>query len=129
MLRHRIVLGTFLALGAVGCAHATILNESFRPPPTCTAAITVYASKEKAPADYREIAILSSGFGLDALKKKAAEVGATGLILTGTTSSTSGGVTVGRTTTPITTTTFDNAVAIHSVSDSAAVRAACAGQK
>lgn len=115
---------TAVVLGS-GCAHATLLNPSFRPAPTCSAGVTVYASRERAPADYKEIATISSGAGLEVMRKKAAEYGATGLILTDQTVTTQGGVTVGRTTTPATSSVQQNATAIFSAGDSTRVATAC----
>src|SRR5215203_2789127 len=85
---------TLAAASLVACTHTNVARLdptiSFRA--TCEQGIVMYLTPEKAPSDYKELALLNSsgntgltshGGMLKSQRKKAASVGATGIILGG----------------------------------------------
>ena len=116
-----------------GCVRtgAALFDPTASYASTCERAIIVYASPAKAPAGYREVALLSSDVTMksddDVLRdqrRKAAEIGATGILLNRVGDvqpavSTDGTLSTGDT-------RVVRSVAIFVAGDSARVRAACA---
>ena len=116
-----------------GCVRtgAALFDPTASYASTCDRAIIIYASSAKAPAGYREIALLSSDATMksddDVLRdqrRKAAEIGATGILLNRVGDvqpavSTDGTVSMSDT-------RVIRSVAIFVAGDSARVRAACA---
>ena len=86
-----LVLPCLVAL-ATGCVHtnASVLDPTLTYQKTCARAVQVFTTAERVPSAYREVALLNSkgesswtdekGM-LDSQRRKAAEVGANGLIL------------------------------------------------
>jgi hypothetical protein len=86
-----LVLPCLLAL-ATGCVHtnASVLDPTLTYRKTCPNAVQVFTTAERVPSAYREVALLNSkgesswtdekGM-LESQRRKAAEVGANGLIL------------------------------------------------
>lgn len=82
------------AASLAGCTKTSVarLDQSISFRPTCEQGIVMYTTPEKAPSDYKELALLNSsantsltsqGGMLKSQRKKAASVGATGIILGG----------------------------------------------
>lgn len=72
--------------------NVALLDQSIKPPATCEQGVVMYTSVDRAPKGYVELALLNSsgstGFTSEAgmmksQRQKAAEVGATGIILSG----------------------------------------------
>ena len=128
----RVFRGLPLLLLA-GCVRtgAALFDPTANYASTCERAIIVYASPAKAPASYREVALLSSDATMksddDVLRdqrRKAAEIGATGILLNRVGDAQpiiSSDGTVSTTDTRVV-----RSVAIFVEADSARVRAACA---
>lgn len=83
---------TAVVLVACTRTNAALLDQTFTAPPTCERGIRMYDDPSKAPAGYVEVALLNStgstGFTTEAgmlknQRQKAAELGATGIILNG----------------------------------------------
>lgn len=77
---------------AVGCTrtNAALMDNSVKLAPTCPDAVKMYTSPSKVGAEYQEVALLNStgstGFTSEAgmmksMRKKAADVGANGIIM------------------------------------------------
>lgn len=80
------------AMLAVGCTrtNAALMDNSVKLAPTCPDAVKMYTSPSKVGAEYQEVALLNStgstGFTSEAgmmksMRKKAADVGANGIIM------------------------------------------------
>lgn len=90
-MRRRLVVA-LIAVAACTQTNAALLDPSVHLAKTCADGIELYTSPDKAPAGYHEVALLnakgSTAFTSEAgmmtsMRKKAAEVGATGVILGG----------------------------------------------
>jgi hypothetical protein len=110
------------------------MDQTVKLATTCPDGVIMYSAPEKAPQGYTEVALLNSagstGFTSEAgmlksMRKKAASVGATGIILTGINEPSAGAKVAGA---------FlgtgaerkGKSVAIYSAADSSRVRQACA---
>ena len=97
-------------------------------PPTCPVGIAVYSARAEAPADYREVALLtttkSGALALDLLRRRAAEVGATGFVF-GSTVTTSDGVKILGPTIMKSESQTTDALAVYSASDLPRLRKLC----
>jgi hypothetical protein len=114
-----------------------LLDQSFRLAPTCEPGIVMYTTPDKAPAGYRELALLnatgntawtSEAGMMKSMRKKAAEAGATGIILSGISEPGAGAKVAGA----VLGTGAERkgkALAIYSPADSARVAQTCAGRK
>jgi hypothetical protein len=78
----------------VACVHtnAALIDPSVHLAPTCAAAIKLYTTPDRVGQAYREVAILNAkgesnfsdeGDMIESMRKKASEVGANGIILSG----------------------------------------------
>lgn len=85
-----VVLLLLVAVVACVSTNVALLDTSVHYAPTCKEGVVFYATKDKAPQKYKEVAILSSsgssGFTnqsqmIESMRNKAAEIGATGVIL------------------------------------------------
>ena len=88
----RVLAVPCLVALATACVHtnASVLDPTAPLQKTCAAAVQVFTTPERVPSPYREVALLNSkgesswtdekGM-LNSQRKKAAEVGANGLIL------------------------------------------------
>ena len=127
---------TLLPLLIVGCTrtNAAVLDQSIHLARTCEEGIVMYTTPEKAPAGYKEVALLnatgSTSFASEAgmmksMRKKAAEVGATGIILGGI-SEPGAGAKIAGAVLGTGTERKGKAVAIYTPDDTARVTKACA---
>ncbi len=130
-------LPAFLVLGLVACVstNVAVLDPSIRLAPICPAGVELFTSADRVDAPFREVALLNSTGesgstseqGMyDSMRRKAAEVGANGIILGSITEPNAGTKIVGA--------LFGTgasrkgqSTAIHIPSDSARVAAACDG--
>jgi len=90
-LGQRALIAVFVAVGSA-CGVRTVttdVNPAISRQPTCDEAVTVYTSRSQVPHDYYELAFISAeansiytsdGRVLSQIRKKAAEVGANGII-------------------------------------------------
>lgn len=90
----RLFLAPLLVSALVACVHtnAAVLDPSVKYQRICPGAVVIYTAPEKVGKPYREVALLNSkgetswtseeGM-LNSQRKKAAELGANGLILSG----------------------------------------------
>src|SRR4051812_41264489 len=78
----------------VACVHtnAALIDPSVHLAPTCAAAIKLYTTPDRVGQAYREVAMLNAkgesnfsdeGDMIESMRKKASEVGANGIILSG----------------------------------------------
>lgn len=81
-----------LAGAACTRTNVALLDQSLRPPPTCEEGILMYTSPDRAPSGYVELALLNSAGStaftseagmMKSQRQKAADIGATGIILGG----------------------------------------------
>lgn len=91
---HRWLPGLLLGSALAGCVstNAAVLDPSVKYQRICPDAVVIYTAPDKVLKSYREVALLNSkgetswtseqGM-LDSQRKKAAELGANGLILSG----------------------------------------------
>lgn len=123
-----------LVLAACVSTKATVLNPSARLAPICPDGVMVFSSAEKVGKPFVEVAILSSTGNTDVTseagmlnsqRKKAAAVGANGLIM-GTVKDPTTGAKVANALLGTGADRKGQAVAIHIVEDSSRVRQACA---
>ena len=81
-----------LVAGVVACVstNATVLDPTIKLVRTCPDAVRLYTTPAKVPATYREVALLNSKGEsnwsneeqmMESMRKKAAELGANGIIL------------------------------------------------
>lgn len=127
-------LATLLLLGACVHTSAAVLDTRTQYAPLCVQAITVYTTRDRAPTDYQEVAILSSRGSstytneqqmLASIKKEAAKVGATGIILNDITEA-SAGAKVAAAITGVGTERQGKALAIYSPSEAGKAKETCA---
>lgn len=118
-----------------GCTrtNAALFDQTVQLARTCERGVIMYSTPAKAPNGYQELALLNSsgntmftseGGMMKSMRKKAASVGATGIILSGIDEPGAGAKVAGA----IFGTGADRkgkSVAIYSVSDTARVRSAC----
>ena len=89
----KVLILAGLIVGA-GCTRTNValLDQSLRPPQTCEEGILMYTSPARAPSGYVELALLNSSGStaftseagmMKSQRQKAAEIGATGIILGG----------------------------------------------
>jgi len=125
-----------VAFGLLGCTHtnAALLDQSVHLARTCEEGVIMYTTPDKAPRGYREIALLNATGTTDftseagmmkSMRKKAAEVGATGIIL-GSINEPGAGAKVAAAVFGTTTERKGKAVAIFAESDVERVQSACA---
>jgi hypothetical protein len=92
MRRSAFVIGFALAVVACTRTNAALMDASpsAKLASTCPEAVTLYSSADKVPGQYREVALLNStgstgftseGGMVKSMRKKAAAVGANGIIL------------------------------------------------
>jgi hypothetical protein len=136
--RHLLVPAVAVALAAA-CTrtNAALMDSSVHLAPTCPDAVKMYTSPSKVGAEYQEVALLNStgstGFTSEAgmmtsMRKKAAEVGANGIIM-GNIDEPGAGAKVAAAVFGTTTERKGKSVAIFVPSDTARVRAVCAAAK
>lgn len=88
----RVVVRATALLIVSGCTYtnAALIDNSVRLARTCPDAVMLYTSPSRVPGPYTEVALLNSTASADAttesgmmksMRQKAAEVGATGIIL------------------------------------------------
>jgi hypothetical protein len=125
----------WLAVALVGCVstNAALLNPSIKLAPVCPDGVMVFTDSSKVGKPYTEVAVLNSrgdndmtseGGMINSQRKKAAQLGANGIILSGMKDPTTGqqvwhallGTSANR---------KGGAMAIHIPSDSARVAEAC----
>lgn len=89
-----LAAAALVALPTFGCVHtnAAVLDQSVSYQRLCPEAVVIYTAPEKVGKAYREVALLNSkgesswtseGGMMNSQRKKAAELGANGLILSG----------------------------------------------
>lgn len=119
-----------------GCTktNAALLDQRIALARTCEQGVIMYTTPAKAPTGYQELALLNSSGNtmwtseagmMKSMRKKAASVGATGIILSGIDEPGAGAKVAGA----VFGTGADRkgkSLAIYSVSDTARVRQACA---
>ena len=124
---------------AIGCTrtNAALMDNSVHLAPTCADAVKMYTSPSKVGADYQEVALLNStgstGFTSEAgmmksMRQKAAQVGATGIIMGNIDEPGAGAKVVGAIF-GTGTERKGKSVAIYIPGDSARVREVCAAAK
>jgi hypothetical protein len=84
-------VGLLCALTACGArAHVVAINPALTLAPTCANAVPVYASRDKVPYDYYEVAMITAqansvyngnGDILKSVRNQAARVGANGVVI------------------------------------------------
>ena len=91
-MRIALLLAASVATSACVHTNAAILDPTAKYAKTCPEAVIVYTTPDKVPGEYREIALLNStgetGWTseqgmVNSQRKKAADVGASGLVLGG----------------------------------------------
>src|SRR3954470_9763398 len=89
MHKPAIILSLLLMAGCTR-TNAALLDQTTSYPKTCERGILMYTQPSKAPAAYKELALLnatgssswtSEGGMMKSMRKKAADLGATGIIL------------------------------------------------
>ena len=124
-----------VAVSAFACTrtNAALLDQTVQLARTCEQGVIMYTTPAKAPDGYQELALLnasgntmftSEGGMMKSMRKKAASVGATGIILSGIDEPGAGAKVAGA----IFGTGADRkgkALAIYHAADTARVRAAC----
>ena len=135
----RVVKAAALLCALTACgtrAHIVAMNPALTLAPTCANAVPVYASRDRVPYDYYEVALINAeansvyngnGDLLKSVRNQAARVGANGVVIDslGTTHATVkilGAALGGRDAER-----KASAIAIWMPSDTARVRAACSG--
>jgi hypothetical protein len=137
----RLNVITALALGAVvvGCTqtNAALMDNSVHLARTCPDGVKLYSSPSQVGVAYQEVALLNSTGDTDfttesgmitSMRKKAAEVGANGIIM-GNINEPGTGAKVAAAVFGTTTERKGKAVAIFVPSDEARVRAVCSSAK
>lgn len=92
-MKNTLAAGLFVLIGAAACTrtNAALMDNSVRLAKTCPDAVKIYTSPAKVGQSYTEVALLNSsgntgftseGGMMKSMRKKAAEVGATGIIMT-----------------------------------------------
>ena len=127
------------AFASAGCTstNAALMDNSVHLATTCPDAVKMYTSPSKVGADYKEVALLNStgstGFTSEAgmmksMRKKAADVGANGIIM-GNIDEPGAGAKVAAAVFGTSTQRKGKSVAIFVPSDSARASAFCASSK
>jgi len=89
-MKHLCTVVAVVMLAACTRTNAALMDNSLHLARTCPDAVRLYSTPSKVPSDYTEIALLnstgSSGWTsesgmMKSMRKKAAEVGANGIIL------------------------------------------------
>ena len=89
-MRSRLALSLLVLLAACVSTNVALLDTSVRYVPTCKEGVVFYVTKDKAPQNYKEVALLTSKAAsdwtdqqkmLESMRDKAASIGATGVIL------------------------------------------------
>lgn len=91
-MRRTILLGLAAAIGTVACmrTNAALMDNSLHLARTCPKGVKLYTSPEKVESQYTEVALLNSTGNTNwttesgmvkSMREKAAEVGATGIIM------------------------------------------------
>lgn len=125
----------WLAVALVGCVstNAALLDPSLKLAPVCPDGVMVFTDSSKVGKPYTEVAVLNSrgdndmtseGGMINSQRKKAAELGANGIILGGMKDPTTGQQ-VWRALLGTSANRKGAAIAIHIPSDTARVAAAC----
>lgn len=134
---YRLILLLAFALGACVSTTASMLDTRAHYTATCSDAVVIYTTRDKAPPDYAEVALLSSSgesrytnhqMMIESMRKEAAKVGATGVILNDIKEAGSGEKIVGAIL-GTGTERQGKAVAIYAAADTARVRDACAAAR
>ena len=132
-MRHLTLAVTLLLVAACVTTNATLLNPSFQPVPVCPDAVVVFTDADKVGKPYTEVALLDSKGDTDftsesdmvnSQRKKAAGLGANGLIL-GAVQDASTGAKVAQVLLGTSANRKGKAIAIFIPEDSARVRQAC----
>lgn len=127
-----VVAGVLIAVACVQ-TRATVLNPTAKRAPVCPDAVIIYTSADKVGKQFTEVAILDSRGDNDltsvdqmhnSMRKKAAELGATGVIL-GDTKDASTGAQVAQAFLGTSANRKGQATAIYIPEDSARVISAC----
>jgi hypothetical protein len=119
-----------------GCTrtNAALLDQTTSYPKTCERGVLMYTQPSKAPAGYKELALLnatgssswtSEGGMMKSMRKKAADLGATGIIL-GNIDEPGAGAKVAAAVLGVGADRKGKAVAIYADADTTRVWAACA---
>ena len=134
----RLVLLTVGAVLSTACVYtgATVLDSSAQHPAICPEAVRLFTGADKVPGEYGEVAVLTSKGDVDltseegmvkSQRKKAAKLGANGLIL-GDQKDPSTGAKIAKAVLGTSANRKGRATAIYIPGDSARVREACAGK-
>jgi hypothetical protein len=124
-----------VAMLVVACVstNVALLDTSVHYVPTCKDGVAFYLTKDKAPQSYKEVALLNSSGAsqftdqqkmLESMREKAAEVGATGVILNEIAEPGAGAQVAGAIF-GVSPQRHGKAVAIYAADDTARVRQAC----
>lgn len=136
MKRTFVMIATLVVVAACVSTNAAVLDKTVKLPPICPDGVAMFTTADKVGQDYREIAILNSkgeatwtdeSDMYKSQRKKAASLGANGIIVTNINEPKPGtkiiaavvGVGVDR---------KGSSVAIHIPADTQRVRIACTGQ-
>lgn len=125
----------FLLLAVAGCVatNAALLDPTLKLAPVCPDGVEVFTDSSKVGKPYREVAVLASkgdndftteSTMIESQRKKAAELGANGLIL-GQMKDASAGAQVAQVLFGTSANRKGNAIAIYIPSDSVRVATAC----
>lgn len=137
MRRMLTLASAVLVIGACTRTNVALLDQSFSASRTCERGIVMYTTADKAPAGYKEIALLNSagqtGFTSESgmmknQRQKAADIGATGIILSGITEP-GAGAKVAAAVLGVGAERKGKAMAIWAEADTARVNAVCRTQK
>lgn len=131
-----LLVAGLVFVGACTRTNAALMDNSVHLARTCPDAVKIYTSPSTVGAQYQEVALLNSsgstGFTSEAgmmksMRKKAAEVGANGIIM-GNIDEPSAGAKVAGAFLGTGTERKGKSVAIYVASDSARVRTSCAAE-
>lgn len=133
MRKQMLLVGTLCLVAACTRTNAALMDNSIRLAATCPDGVKVYSTPTAVGAEYQEVALLNSsgntGFTSEAgmmksMRQKAAEVGATGIIM-GAINEPGAGAKVAGAFLGTGTERKGKSVAIFVATDTARVRAVC----
>jgi hypothetical protein len=137
LARFMIAVAPLCALTACGTrAHVVARNPALTLAPTCANAVPVYASRDKVPYDYYEVAMITAqansvyngnGDILKSVRNQAARVGANGVVIDSLTTTHATVKVLGAALGGHDAERNASAIAIWMPSDTARVREACSG--
>lgn len=129
----RLALLFVVILAACVSTNVALLDTSVHFVPTCKEGVVFYATKDKAPQNYKEVALLTSTASsdwtdqqkmLESMRDKAASIGATGVILSEI-AEPGAGARIAGAVFGVTPERQGKAVAIYAAEDTARVRQVC----